>query len=69
MREENIKTAKKTAPCTRWAWFFRLIGPGKNGAETGEITLRVIYIYIHIVYILLYISGGGGGSHTPMKTA
>lgn len=39
MGKENIKTAKKSAPSERWAWFFRLIGPGKNG--TGEIILRI----------------------------
>lgn len=52
-KENNMKTAKKTAPCARWAWFFRLIGPGKNGAEAGKITMR-IYIYTYRYNIYLY---------------
>jgi len=56
MEKENIKTAKKTAPCARWAWFFRLIGPGKNGAaKVGEIILRIyIYMDLYTHYIYMY---------------
>lgn len=53
--KENIKTAKKTAPFARWAWFFRLIGPGKTApARLHYVHTMYIYISTHYyIYILI----------------